>query len=143
MSYWAVIHTKVQAETDARRSVEALGYGAFLPYYKQGYWRGEQLRFREKPLLPRYVLAKLPEGAEWSTLNHADGVGRILMDAGTPARVSDAEVASLMLAHARGAYNTAPPRRDAAGRFRKHKKRRRRPRHGKIATGLSQAGQAT
>ena len=42
-----------------------------------------------------------------------------------------------MLAHAEGRYNVLSPRRDAAGRFRKHRKRRRRPRHGKILAGTS------
>ena len=38
-------------------------YGAFLPFYKVGTWRGSKLQIREKPLLTRYVLVNLPENA--------------------------------------------------------------------------------
>ena len=135
MSYWTVVYTDVSAERDVRRGLEGLGYGAFLPYYREGYWRGEKLQFREKALLPRYVLANLPDDAAWGPIHQIHGANRVLTDAGAPARVPADQVATMMLSHASGLYNTTAPRRDAAGRFRKHKRRRRRPRHGKVYTG--------
>jgi len=110
-------------------------YGAFLPFYKVGTWRGSKLQIREKPLLTRYVLVNLPENAAWGSINEADGVNRVLLAGDAPARVPASDMANLMLAHAEGRYNVLSPRRDAAGRFRKHRKRRRRPRHGKILAG--------
>ena len=135
MSYWSVVYTDAAAEPGVRHEIEKLGFGAFLPWHKVGTWHGDQLRIREKPLIPRYVLFNVPPGASWSSVCHLDGANRVLAAAGALLRVSATEMAELVLAHASGAYNAIQPRRDAVRRRRR--KRRRRPRHGKVAKGPS------
>jgi hypothetical protein len=135
MNYWAAVYTDAQAEPDVRAEIEKLGFGAFLPWYKLGTWRGDRLIVRNKTLFPRYVFFHLADGADWSSVAHADGVNRVLVAAGAPARVSSTDIADLMLAHASGAYNAIAPYRGRSGQFRKRHRRRRRPRHGKVALG--------
>ena len=135
MSYWAVVYTDVAAEPDVRRDLEELGYGTFLPWYRQGKWHGDQLIIRNMPLIPRYVFVHLPDNANWTPVANTDGVKSILMTADKPGRVSPSEIADLTIKHATGHYNAIAPYRGANGRYRKRRKRRRRPRPGKVVTG--------
>jgi hypothetical protein len=135
MSYWTCVYTNVQAEPVARREIEALGYGTFLPWYSTGTWQGDRLRVRYKPLVSRYVFVNLPDDANWSEVAHARGANRLLLANGAPARVDPNEIANLMLAHATGAYDAVEPRRNASGRFCKQRRRRRRPRRSKVRNG--------
>jgi hypothetical protein len=135
MSYWGCVYTNAQAEPVVRREIENLGYGTFLPWYSAGTWQGSQLRVRYRPLISRYVFVNLPDAASWSEVAHARGANRLLMADGAPARIDPAQIAILMLAHATGRYDTVEPRRNASGRFSKQRRRRRRPRHGKVVTG--------
>src|SRR5262245_29479997 len=120
MSYWAVIYTDPQAEADVRRDIEEKGFGTFLPWYSQGTWRGDKLVIRDKPLFARYVFVRLPDNTGWTPIVNTDGVKCVLMDAGAPGRVSDAEIADLTVKHASGAYNAIAPYRGSRGRSRKH-----------------------
>src|SRR5262245_26123012 len=105
MSDWAVVYTDVQAEPDVRRDLEALGYGAFLPWYTLGTWHGDKLRIRERPLFARYVFVHLPDDKGWAPILDTDGAKCVLMSGDKPGRVLDAEIADLTLKHASGAYN--------------------------------------
>jgi transcription antitermination factor NusG len=134
MSYWGCVYTNAQAEPVVRREIEDLGYGTFLPWYSTGMWRGSKLQVRYRPMLPRYVFVNLPENAVWSEVAHAKGANRLLTADGAPARIDPAQIATLMLAHATGCYDIMEPRRNASGRFCKQRRRRRRPRHGKVVT---------
>jgi transcription antitermination factor NusG len=101
---WRVIYTHPQAEPTVRREIEKLDVGTFLPWRTIGTWHGDQLRLREKPLLPRYVLFHMPEDDSWPQVAHVTGASRVLMAGDAPARVSPAELADMMLAHAGGTY---------------------------------------
>jgi hypothetical protein len=137
MTYWSVVYTDAQAEPDVRRGIEQRDFGAFLPLYRTSAWCGDQpWEIRQRPLLPRYVFVNLrEEDPSWVAINDTHGVNGVLMAAGAPARIPAEDIADLMLAHASGLYNAIVPVRDTVGRFRKHRKRRRRPRYGKVATG--------
>jgi transcription antitermination factor NusG len=132
MSYWTVAYTDVAAEPVARREIEAQGFGVFLPHYRVGTWRGDRLHVRHKPLFPRYVFVHVPDDVAWPTIAAADGVNRVLMAEGEPARVPSTAIAEVMLAHASGLYNAIAPR---PGDARRRRRRRRRPRPGKVAKG--------
>jgi transcription antitermination factor NusG len=114
---WGVIYTHPHAEPSVQREIEKLDVGTFLPWRTIGTWRGDQLQVREKPLLPRYVLFHMPEDESWSQVAHVPGASRVLMAGAAPARVSDAELANLMLAHAACAFDEIAPRRNASGQF--------------------------
>lgn len=140
MSYWGCVYTNAQAEPIARREIEALGYGTFLPWYSTGTWQGDRLRVRYKPLVSRYVFVNLPEDANWSEIAHTRGTNRLLLANGEPARVEATQIASLMLAHCTGLYDAVEPRRNASGRFCKQRRRRRRPRRSKVVAGAKANG---
>lgn len=134
MTYWTAGYTEPQSEYKARESIELLDRGAFLPtMVKTHVFRG-RLRQTEHPILKRYVLIAL-ESAEdeaWSAANHITGIHHVLTNNSKPGRVSELEIAGLMLAHATGAHNITTAR-TAAGRFAKRRRRRARPRKGKKA----------
>jgi transcriptional antiterminator RfaH len=89
VSFWAAVFTQPYAEPIAVREIERAGHGTFLPFFKIGKWRGSELQIRDRPLLPGYVFVSLPDGAAWSSINHADGVARVLVAGhGTPVRVT-------------------------------------------------------
>jgi transcription antitermination factor NusG len=135
MSYWSVVYTDVAAEQVARRGIEQRGFGAFLPYYRIADWCGDQpWEVRERPLFPRYVFVNLREDPSWVAINEAYGVQGVLMSDDAPARIPHDAIAGLMLDHACGTHNAISVR-DAVGRFGR-RKRRRRPRHGRTATGI-------
>jgi transcription antitermination factor NusG len=136
MSYWSVVYTDVASEQVARRGIEQRGFGCFLPHYRIADWcAGQPWEVRERPLFPRYVFAFLRNDPSWVTINDAHGVQGVLMSGDAPARIPSDDMAELMLAYACGTHNTISVR-DAVGRFRK-RKRRRRPRHGRIASGVA------
>jgi hypothetical protein len=143
MSYWGCVYTNVQAEPIARREIEALGYGTFLPWYSVGSWKGNRLHVRYKPLVSRYVFVHLPDNATWSEVAHTQGTNRLLLANGAPARVEATQIANLMLAHCTGLYDAVEPRRNSSGRFCKQRRRRRRPRHGKVVTGVAKVAQCS
>jgi transcription antitermination factor NusG len=132
MSYWSVVYTDVAAEQVARRGIEQRGFGCFLPSYRIADWCGGQpWEVRERPLFPRYVFVNLRDDPSWCAINDAHGVQNVLMSDGAPARIPPEEMAELMVAYACGTHNTISVR-DPVSRKRK---RRRRPRHGRIAKG--------
>lgn len=134
--YWSVVYTDAAAEHVARRGIEQRGFGCFLPHYRVADWYGGQpWEVRERPLLPRYVFVNLREDPSWVAINDAHGVQGVLMSGDAPARIPSGQMADLMLGYASGAYNTISVR-DTVGRFRR-RKRRRRPRHGRTATGVA------
>lgn len=126
--YWAACHTDVGAERKAQKGIEGLGRGTLLATYAKSTRCKDHIR----PLLNRYVLVALlgHEDAVWSEVNGVDGVNRVLTNNDKPSRVADREVASLMIAHATGAYNSIQAR-SSGGRFGRNKRRRARPRAGK------------
>jgi transcriptional antiterminator NusG len=118
-----------------RSGIEALDRGACLPTFVHGYVFRGRLRTTEHPIIPNYVLVALNgiDDDAWSAINHVEGIHRVLTNNGKPGRVSEKEVADLMLAHATGAHNRIQARA-ANGRFEKKRRTRRsRPRPGKRA----------
>jgi hypothetical protein len=87
---------------------------------------------REYPLLPGYgFFHTAPFG--WGDVAMIDGVCRVLSDgAGNAKRVSDGDMARLVLEHATGLHNRIEVQRAADGQF-SRKKRYRRPRRSKRA----------
>lgn len=132
MAYWSVVYTNAQSEPIARREIEALGFGTFLPWYSTGKWQGDHLRVRYKPLVSRYVFVHLSEDVNWSEIAHTKGTNRLLLTNGEPARVQATQIADLMLAHCTGLYDVVEARRNKSGRFIKQRRRRRRPRRSKV-----------
>lgn len=128
--YWAACYTHAQAEPKIRRGIEDIGLGAFLPSYARYFYKGKELREHRKALLTRYVFVRLDHGDDtWAEINSLEDGARILTNCGKPSRVSDDDMARLMLLHATGACNII--QRNPNGTFRKYEKRRRRPRAGK------------
>lgn len=125
--FWAVAQTISGTEHVVRRDIEEAGFGAFVPTYAR-IWAAEgRMNAREYPLLRGYVFFKTSPDA-WSPIASIDGVFGVLATAeGEAKRVSAAEMASLMLAHASGAYNqiTVPPRHAEKRRRRRHRPSKR------------------
>jgi transcriptional antiterminator NusG len=134
MTYWTAAHTEPRIERKVRSGIEALDRGACLPTFVHGYVFRGRLRRTEHPIIKNYVLIALKgiEDDAWSAINHVEGVHRVLTNNGKPSRVSEEEVADLVLAHATGAYNRIQSR-SASGHFEKRRTRRARPRKGKVA----------
>jgi transcription antitermination factor NusG len=129
---WAACYTRPTVEHKVRSGIEAEGFGAFLPTFARVWYAKGHKFSREQPLLTRYVLVQTDDSERfWNVVRAMPEVHSVLMNAGAISGVKGEEVAGLMLAHATGAYNVIQAR-DNAGRFaRKHRHRRRRPRHGK------------
>lgn len=130
--YWAACYTHPQSETIVRRGVEDIGVGAFLPSYSEYSKKRERVSWRSKALLPGYVLIAIDGTVPWGEVARVKGVSRVLTNAGVVSRVTDAEMAELVMAHASGAYNAVESHLTTK---RGKRKRRRRPRHGrKVST---------
>lgn len=126
--HWNAAQVPPGGEREVQKRIEDTERAAFVPTHVRGWYIGRHKRFRERPLIPGYVLFAAPaQDAGWSEFTHnAYGERRALV----LGRVSDeGRVAELMIAHATGRYN-AIESRDKQGRFRR--KRRRRPRPGKM-----------
>lgn len=134
MTYWTACYTEPRAEYKARQGVETLDRGACLPTFVRRHIHRGRLRATERPILQRYLLVALegPDDEAWSAINHIVGVHHVLTNNSKPCRVSEPEVARLMLAHATGAHNVTQARA-ANGRYDKKRRRRARPRAGKKA----------
>lgn len=135
MTYWAACYTDVGAECKARDGIEVLDRGTFLPTFARVYYSGGRRKAFERPILNRYILVALRDRQDeaWSSINHVEGVHKVLCNDGFPCRVADRDVVSLMMAHVSGACNSVQ-HRDAQGRFSRRQRnpsRRRRPRKGK------------
>jgi len=143
MIYWAACYTKPLAERDAQRAIEDMGFGTFIPSYRKASWYRGELRSRYYPLMPGYVLVSLTEGDDsWNSINAApDAFCRVLINVGQPRRISEREIISLTLSHARGDYNVIQAR-TPNGQFSRQKRRRRRPRHGKTLGNRQRIGTA-
>jgi transcription antitermination factor NusG len=128
--FWAACYTGVGTERKARAGIEALGRGTILATFA----KSTRCKDHERPLLSRYLLVALHGSQDhiWSIINDVDGVDRVLVNNGKPSRVTEPEVAEVMMAHATGAFNSVQAR-SSGGRFGKKRRRRARPRAGKKA----------
>lgn len=144
MSYWTAAYTKPSTERKVQKGIEELGFGTFLPTFARGWYdiRARRIKAREYPLCTRYIFVCLDENSKWGRINNVDGIDRVMtssrlgFEEKNPIRISEREVARMMLSHAMGEHNQIQAR-SANGAFsgkRKQKKRRRRPRSGKVYT---------
>lgn len=131
---WNAAQVRPGDERTVQKAIEETERAAFVPTHVRGWYVGKHKRFRERPLIPGYVLFAAPANdAGWGAFTQNRYGER---QATVLGRVSDEDsVGRLMLAHAMGKYN-AIQSRDNQGRFGpvkqfRQKKRRRRPRHGK------------
>lgn len=134
MSYWAACYTEPQAEPIARREIEGINIGTFVPSFAKCSRIHGKVRQRRLPILPGYVFVWLEEGDDrWGKIQHIERASiRVLTNAGEPSRVTPAEMDRLLNAHVMGDLNVTV-HRSGNGQFStaqkpKQKKRRSRPR---------------
>jgi len=142
-SYWAVAQTVSKMEHIVRREIEKTNHGAFLPTCAK-HWKVDGRAYaKEYPLLLGYVFF-LTKPDDWAGIPDIHGVYGVLAADTTdpfgrpvraPMRVTDAEMARLVIAHAVGGHD-----RESEERFTKYyrpptkksiRHRVRRPRPGK------------
>lgn len=139
-SYWAVAQTVTTMEHVVRREIEKTNHGAFVPTYAR-HWKIDGRQYaKEVPLLGGYVFF-LTKADDWAGIPDIHGVYDVLANSDRSAkRVTDIEMARLVLRHANGSNNEVrPPQytkyyrpdRDTSGQFGRKPGRRRRPRPGR------------
>ena len=133
-SYWAVAQTVTTMEHIVRREIEKANHGAFLPTYAK-HWKVDGVQYtKEYPLIGGYVFFKT-EADDWAGIPDIHGVYDVLANPDrSPKRVSDDEMARLMLGHASGTHDLeGRPRytKYFRGERPKETKKRRRPRPGR------------
>lgn len=121
-----------RTEQDARERIERAGFGTRVPTYRvSSYWRGKQ-HTRVQPLFPGYVFTYLEDG--WGMLSEIEGV-RPIYRLGNPSLCSPKDEEELLRLEKHcllGDFNKVQAQpRSPAGRFKRQKKRRPRPRPGK------------
>lgn len=109
-SYWAVAQTVSTMEHHVRREIEKTNRGTFLPTYAR-HWKVDGREYtKEYPLLTGYVFFRTHRD-DWAGLPDIHGVYGVLSTAEhSAAKVTETEMARLMLGHANGIHD----RTDAA-----------------------------
>ena len=118
-SYWAVARTISKMEHIVRREIEKMNHGAFLPTVARFCKVDGRDYDKERPLFGGYVFF-LTDLDDWAGIPDIHGVYDVLVSTGldsfgrtiqVPKRVSDAEMARMVISHAAGDHNeTMAPR---------------------------------
>lgn len=118
-SYWAVAQTVSNMEHIVRREIEKMNHGAFLPTVARFCKVDGRDYDKERPLFGGYVFF-LTDSDDWAGLPDIHGVYDVLVSTGldlfgrtiqVPKRVTDAEMARMVISHAAGDHNeTMVPR---------------------------------
>jgi transcription antitermination factor NusG len=105
MSYWACARVLPHRERLALHCLGLAGYQTYLPRIRERRTVGGRKVQVAAPLFPAYsfVLIEL----QWHAARWAPGVAALVMDGDRPARVPDAEIASLR-AREHGGFITLP-----------------------------------
>lgn len=119
VSYWAVAQTVSTMEHIVRREIEKMNHGAFLPTVARFCKVDGRDYDKERPLIGGYVFF-LTGADDWAGLPDIHGVYDVLVSTGldsfgrtvqVPKRVTDAEMARMVISHAAGDHNeTMAPR---------------------------------
>lgn len=111
MSYWAVAQTVTTMEHLVRREIEKTNHGAFVPTYAR-HWKVDGKSYaKEVPLIGGYVFF-LTSPDDWAGIPDIHGVYDVLATADrTPCKVTEKEMARLVLGHAKGLHNRTDPAR--------------------------------
>lgn len=132
--YWAVAQTVTKMEHLVRREIEKTNHGAFLPTMARFSKVDGRDYVKERPVFGGYVFF-LTHPDDWAGIPDIHGVYDVLATAdNTPKRVSDEEMARMVIGHAAGLHNeTAAPRytKYFRGERPKQVKKRRRPKPGR------------
>jgi transcription antitermination factor NusG len=109
MSYWAVAQTVTKMEHLVRRDIEKTNHGAFLPTYAR-HWKIDGRPYvKEYPLMGGYVFF-LTEADDWAGIPDIHGVYDVLANPDrSPKRVTELEMARLVMGHAKGIHNRTDP----------------------------------
>lgn len=125
--YWGACQTMPGREHLIRADIEEGGRGAFLPTLARTWVRDGKLCATESPAVAGYVFFRTtPEG--WGQVSNIEGVQRVLVNDGIAMRVSNADMARMVLGHATGEHNRIDARPAAE---RKQRGKSRKPRPGK------------
>lgn len=102
--YWAVAQTVSKMEHIVRREIEKTNHGAFVPTYAR-VWTVDGKRYvKEHPILSGYVFFAT-NADDWAGIPDIHGVYNVLTYPNrAPKRVSEKEMARLVLVHATGAH---------------------------------------
>jgi transcription antitermination factor NusG len=122
--YWAACQTMPGREHLIRADIEEGGRGAFLPTLARTWVRDGKLCATEAPAVAGYVFFRTtPDG--WGQVSNIEGVQRVLVNDGLAMRVSNDDMARMVLGHAMGEHNLleAHVARVKAGRRRSKKPR--------------------
>ncbi len=132
-SYWTAAQTVTNMEHLVRRDIEKANHGAFLPTFAR-HWKVDGREYaKERPLIGGYVFFMTKQD-DWAGIPDIHGVFRVLSNPdGSPKRISQSEMARMVLGHAAGDHNRTDP-----AKFTKYyrplpaqKKSSRKPRPGK------------
>lgn len=129
------------SEREAREEIERLGYGVRMLTYRASVYRRGRRYVQVRPLMPGYLFPRLRAG--WGEISEIDGV-KVLTLAEKPLCVSsgDADRLDALERHCiLGDFNKVQ-HQPSSGRT-KQKKRRRRPRRGKIIRNFTRVNSPT
>ncbi len=99
--HWAVCRVLSQRLPIARREIEKIGVGTFVPTYVRTWGDQGKHSARERPLMPGYLFF-LTTGDDWGAVAAADGVIDVIAHEDRPCLVSAADMRRLVLEDDRG-----------------------------------------
>ncbi len=102
--FWAACRTFTGREHVVRAKIEEMNRGAFLPTYVRSWVSGGRLSAAERAAVPGYVFFRSSRD-DWPPVQGVDGVIGVLLDGDRAMRISNDEMARLVLDHAAGQNN--------------------------------------
>ena len=104
--HWYAIRTLTGKEVEAERDVKELGIEAWCPMYMTQSKPSKKRKSVEvsRPLIPGYILARVPSGAWTAVRELKSAIGWVSNDRG-PAPCADAEINDLMRRDKLGEFN--------------------------------------
>lgn len=121
--FWAVCRTFTGREHIVRAKLEESNRGAFLPTYVRSWVSGGKKSAAERPAIPGYVFCRVNDD-DWLSVQNVDDVIGVLTNESRAMRVSDADMARIVLDHADGANNRFEGCFAASGRGARRKSRK-------------------
>jgi transcriptional antiterminator NusG len=91
--HWFAVYTLPRCEAKANSGIATLGYATYLPTERRWIRHARYKKAEDRPLLARYLFVGFdPDRTSWSPIRKVDGVCDLVRSAGTPSRMSQADI---------------------------------------------------
>jgi transcriptional antiterminator NusG len=124
--YWGACRTFTGREHVVRAKIEEMDRGAFLPTFVRSWVADGKLSVAERPAVPGYVFFRASQD-DWSPVQDVDSVIGVLANGGSAMRISNDDMARLVIDHAAATHNRFEGCLSSPSRGSRRKSRKPRP----------------